>query len=357
MNITFITPGMTYGGAERVISILSNKWVMMGHNVNILIVGENQDCVYCLDDRLKVNYLGGLKGRPIIAHFNFIRAIKKEILSFGTDVAISFMNDACAYTVLALMGTKIPLFYSERNDPTRVNQRKIDKIYRKIVESSAKGFVFQTKGAKAYYKKSVQSRSTVILNPFDTENLPVYDFHNREKEVVSVGRLEVQKNQKLLIDAFALISEEYAEYKLKIYGHGSLKNDLQRQIDKYGLSERILLMGAHKDIFNKISKASLFVLSSDFEGLPNTLIEAMCIGIPSVSTDCSPGGARELINNGENGFVTPCNDAAALAEAMKKVLSDGKLAENFSLEGRKIAERMVSDKIAKDWLEFIKKYK
>ncbi len=357
MNITFVTPGMDYGGAERVISILSNQWVSMGHNVNLIIVGENPDCVYALDNRVKTYCIGGLKGNPIVAHLKLIKDIKKAIISFDTEVAISFMNDTCAYTALALKNTKIPLFYSERNDPTRVNRRKIDKIYRKIVENNAKGIVFQTKGAKAHYKKSVQDKSTVILNPFNADNLPVYDFEKREKEIVSVGRLQPQKNQQLLIDAFALIAKDFPDYKLKIYGDGILKETLQKQIDEMDLSKQVLLMGAHKDIFDKIATASLFVLSSDFEGLPNTLIEAMCIGVPSVSTDCSPGGARELITDGENGFIVPCNDAEALAEAMKKVLSDDETAKKFSVEGKKVIERMECKTIAEVWLRFIEQYK
>jgi len=357
MNITFVTPGMNYGGAERVISILSNQWVSMGHNVNLIIVGENPECVYTLDDAVKVYCIGGLKGKPVISNINLIKNIKKCILEYGTEIAISFMNDTCAYTALALGHTKIPLFYSERNDPTRVNQRKIDKLYRKIVEKHSKGIVFQTNGAKSHYKKSVQKKSTVILNPFDIQNLPEYDFDSREKTIVSVGRLQPQKNQALLIDAFALIAKDFPDYTLKIYGDGVLKGELQNKIAKAELENQIILMGAHKDVLNKINTASLFVLSSDFEGLPNALIEAMCIGIPSVSTDCSPGGARELIDNGENGFVVPCNDASALAKAMKKVLSDNELAQKFSIEGKKISRRMESKEIAKKWLDFINNYK
>ena len=165
------------------------------------------------------------------------------------------------------------------------------------------------------------------------------------------------ENQKLLVDAFALVSKDFPDYKLKIYGDGHLRDELQKQIEDYGLTEQVILMGAHKDIFNKISRASLFVLSSDFEGLPNTLIEAMCIGIPSVSTDCSPGGARELINDGENGFVVPCNNPQALAYAMNKVLSDNELAQKFSIEAKKISKRMESKEIAEKWIEFINNYK
>ena len=356
MNITFVTPGMGYGGAERVISILSNQWTLMGHNVAILIVGENSDCVYSLDDRVKIQNVGNLNGKPIIAHMKLIKNIKKVMFSLNTDIAVSFMNDTCAFTALALKHTKIPVFYSERNDPTRVNQRKIDKLYRKIVERYSKGFVFQTEGAKLHYKKSVQDKSTVILNPFNAENLPFYDFEKRNKEIVSVGRLQPQKNQKLLIDAFSLIANDFTDYKLKIYGDGQLREELQKQIVDYGLTEQIILMGAHKDIFNKISTASLFVLSSDFEGLPNTLIEAMCIGIPSVSTDCSPGGARELIVDGKNGIIVPRNDKCALADAIRKVLSDEKLAKKISEECKKVSERMKCEKISKQWLDFFDKY-
>ena len=354
MNITFVTPGMTYGGAERVISILSNQWVSMGHNVNILIVGENPECVYELDAGVRVHCIGGLCGKPVISHIKLIKKIKKCILEYGTEVAISFMNDTCAYTAFALGHTKIPLFYSERNDPGRKTASSLkNKFFRKVVESKTAGFVFQTQGARDCYKKSVQKKSKVILNPFNADKLPEYDFENREKEIVTMGRLHPQKNHKMLIDAFAIIADEFKDYKLKIYGDGQLKETLQKQIDDMGLSKQIELMGAQKDILNKINKASLFVLSSDYEGLPNALIEAMCVGVPSVSTDCSPGGAREIIEDGKNGFIVPCNDENALAEAMKKVLSDTELAYKFSVEGQKISERMESAKIAEKWIEYL----
>lgn len=353
MNITFTVPAMMFGGAERVISILSNCWVSMGHNVNILIVGSNPECVYELDKQINVRCIGGLKGRPGIAHFNLMRSIRHEVLKCNTDIAISFIADTFAYTALSLVGTNIPLIYSERGDPSKRIHRKGMKIYHKIIEKFADGTVFQIEGAKQFFSKRIRKNSVVILNPFNTEKLPDYDFENRKKEIVTMGRVCSQKNQSLLIDAFSLIANEFSDYVLKIYGEGELKETLQKQIDELGLSGQVELMGAQKDVLNKINKASLFVLSSDYEGLPNALIEAMCIGIPSVSTDCSPGGARALIENGENGLIVPCNDAKSLADAMKKVLSDDDLARKFSINGKKIANRMESRKIAEKWLEFL----
>ena len=357
MNITFTVPAMKFGGAERVISILSNQWTKMGHNVNIIIVGEDPACAYPLDSIVNVVCLGGPKKRAITAHIQLIRKIRKTILELKTDTTISFLIGTCAYTALALLGKNIPLIYSERADPFVRKKRKSMRVFQALVNVFSKGMVFQTEGAKEFYSKKIQRQSVVILNPFDTDILPRYDIENRKKEIVTMGRLESQKNHKLLIEAFALIADEFKDYKLKIYGDGILKEELQKQIDVLGLSGQVELMGAQKDILNKINKASLFVLSSDFEGLPNALIEAMCVGIPSVSTDCSPGGARELIKDGENGFIVPCNDAKSLADAMKKVLSDNELAQKISVEGKKIAKRMECDQIAKKWIDFIQSLK
>lgn len=196
---------------------------------------------------------------------------------------------------MAITGLHIPLIYSERNDPNRVNQRKVDKIYRKIVEHRADEFVFQTTGAQKCYPKKVQKRSVVILNPLDVTGFPTHDFTVEKKEIVTVGRLEPQKNQKLLINAFSELAKDFPDYTLIIYGEGSLRNELENYIISKGLQSKVVLPGVKNNIQEYIKDASLFVLSSDYEGIPNALIEAMAIGLPCVSTDCSPGGARELI--------------------------------------------------------------
>lgn len=353
MNLMFITPGMIYGGAERVISILSNEWIKLGINVTIVITSEETSCVYSLSDKIELVYLNGLNKDKFLPHLDLIKRLRKLIKEKNPDKIISFMNDTCAYTIISTIGLNIPIFYSERNDPNNVNQDIKNKIFKKIVEICAKGIVFQTEGAKLYYSKKVQKKSKVILNPMNLENLPLCSHLERKKEIVTIGRLENQKNQSLLIKAFSIIYKKYPDYVLKIYGKGSLKEKLLKLIKELKLEDKVYLMGNSKNVLNEIKDSSLFVLSSDYEGLPNALMEAMVIGLPCISTDCSPGGARMFIEDGKNGYIVPCNNKEELIKAMDKVLASRLIAKKIGEEAKKLKDNVKSEIIAKQWLDFL----
>lgn len=354
MKLVFITPGMTFGGAERVISILANLWCDMGHDVSIFITSSNKSSVYKLNEKVNVEYYDHYIENGV-SHFKLISSIRKFVDKEKPDCVLSFMNDVCAYTIISLMGKNLPIIYSERNDPSKTNQRKIDKIFRKIVEFGATHIVFQTEGAKQCYSKKVQRKSSIILNPVELNRIP-----NRKKEdinyseIVTVARLEPQKNQELLIDAFNLVSKKHQDVVLKIYGEGSLKNKLQRKIDELGLKDRVFLMGAKQDVLEWIKESYCFVLTSDFEGLPNSLIEAMSMGIPCISTDCSPGGARQLLGN-DRGLIVPCGDKERLAEAINMYLENKDIAMKYGEVAYKLRDEIESHTVAKEWINLIEK--
>lgn len=354
MKLVFITPGMTFGGAERVISILANIWCDMGHEVSIFITATDRQPVYKMNKKIKVEYFADYNEKGV-SHFKLIAAIRKFVRKEKPDSVLSFMNDVCAYTIIALMGTGIPVIYSERNDPNKTNQGKFDKVFRKIVEIGAKYIVFQTNGARICYSEKVQRKSSIILNPVNLDKIP--DRINEEinySEIVSVGRLEPQKNQELLIDAFSVVRETHKDVVLKIFGEGSLKNKLQNKIDELGLTEHVFLMGAKSDVLEWIKESFCFVLSSDFEGLPNSLIEAMCIGIPCISTDCSPGGARQLLGD-DRGLIVPCGDKERLAEAINMYLENKDIAMRYGEEAYKLRDEIESHTVAKEWINLIEK--
>ena len=163
-----------------------------------------------------------------------------------------------------------------------------------------------------------------------------------------------QKNQKLLINAFSELAKKIPDYTLVIYGEGSLRKELEKFIESKGLKDRIFLPGAKNNIQEYIKDASLFVLSSDYEGIPNALIEAMAIGLPCVSTDCSPGGARELITNGENGVIVECRNSNELATAMARLLTDRESAKKMGTNAKKIYTRVDKNLVCNRWLDLIR---
>lgn len=354
MRFLFIASGLRFGGAERVMSILANEWHRQGEEVKFLLTGTPAESRYPLDAGIEIvsDFEAAQKVR--FEQFIHIREIRKECTGWKPDAVISFYNDICALTAIAIRGLHIPLIYSERNDPNRVNQRWIDKFYRKIVERKADRVVFQTEGARRCYPDKVQRKSIVLLNPMDTASFPIHDYEDEEKTIVSVGRLEPQKNQRLLIDAFSLIQDRLPDYRLVIYGEGHLRDQLEDQIQKKNMQNCVFLPGAKTGIQDYIKKASLFALSSDFEGLPNALIEAMAIGLPCISTDCSPGGARELIQHGKNGLLVPCDDAEKMADAMEEMILNRELAIQCGKNALEIRKRVESSAIAKEWLSYLK---
>ena len=354
MKLVFITPGMTFGGAERVISILANLWCDMGHDVSMFITSSNKPSVYKLNEKINVEYYDDYKENNV-SHFKLISSIRKFVNKEKPDCVLSFINDVCAYTIIALMGKNIPIIYSERNDPNKTNQRKVDKIFRKIVELGASHIVFQTEGAKQCYSKKVQRKSSIILNPVELNRIPDRKKEDIDySEIVTVARLEPQKNQELLIDAFNLVSKKHQDVVLKIYGEGSLKNKLQNKIDELGLKDKVFLMGAKQDVLEWIKESYCFVLTSDFEGLPNSLIEAMCMGIPCISTDCSPGGARQLLGD-DRGLIVPCGDKEQLAEAINMYLEQKDIAMQYGESAYKLREEIESHTVAKEWISLIEK--
>ena len=354
MRCLFVSAGMLYGGAERVTSILVNEWAKSGCDTKILVTRTDGVSKYPLSQNVVVVSCYADVKKAKIGQLTIIKTIRNICREWKPDIVISFYNDLCALAAIAVFDLRIPLIYSERNDPNRTNQRRSDQIYRKIVENRAEKIVFQTKGAQECYPLKVQKKSLVILNPLDTDAFPIHDFSYEKKEIVSVGRLEPQKNQKVLVDAFSMLADEFPDYNLVIYGDGSLRKELETYIESKGLINRVLLPGAKSEIQDYIKDASLFVLSSDYEGIPNALIEAMAMGLPCVSTDCSPGGAREVIKNGKNGFITPCGDAFALKVAMSKILTNKKVAFQIGKNAQEIRRRADRKIIADKWLNFVK---
>ena len=184
MKILFVSAGMLFGGAERVTSILTDEWGKRGHETKILVTRTEAISKYPLSDKVTLVSCYDNVSKAKIGQIAIIKKVREICKEWKPDVVISFYNDLCALSALAITGLHIPLIYSERNDPNKTNQRKSDQLYRKIVEHRADKIVFQTKGAQKCYSKSVQDKSVVILNPLDTAGYPIHDFSHEKKEIV-----------------------------------------------------------------------------------------------------------------------------------------------------------------------------
>lgn len=242
--------------------------------------------------------------------------------------------------------------FAERVDPA-VYPANIAKLLKKYARK-ADGFVFQTEDARAWYGDSVKDIKTAVIpnaiNPVFIR--PKYAGEKR-KVIAGAGRLNDQKNFSLLIGAFAQIAPEFPDYNLVIYGEGEKRRELEKLVEELGLRERVSLPGNIQNIADEMEQNSLFVLSSDYEGMPNALMEAMALGLPCISTDCPCGGPRFLIQNGENGILVPVGNEEKMTEAMRRVLEDKMLKEKLAKNAVQIQERLTSDKIYGEWEKMI----
>lgn len=350
MKIVFVLPDMGAGGAERVVSILSYRFVQEGYGVSIVFLCDDK-LEYTLCDKIEKVYLyakDDSKTRRISKIRNYLKSIRK-----AEQVAVLPFHDSCLkYCVCAAFGLGIPVIACERNNPYNKGTSMFDKIKSNLPYLFAQKCVFQTEDAMKYYCKAIRKKGTIIYNPISDRFYDEWTGFD-SKTVVSVGRLVPQKNYALLIDAFAEFHRLYPEYCLNIYGEGSLRQVLQKKIDDYGLSGNITLCGKSKNIGEILSKARFFVLSSDYEGMSNALIEALVSGVPVISTDHPAGGARALIRNGYNGLLVPTGNVNELVRALKYFAENPDMAAEMGKKAKKIKENLTVDKIITEWEEII----
>lgn len=345
------------GGAERQIVLLSNQMAMRGHEV-VLCVLVNNLSTYEINNRVRVEdltYVENTAITPVGKILKRLAAFRKFIKKEKPDVIINYNLQSSYFCLTLTRQQRGKVVYSERGDPYDDEYSGLLGKLRDITVPRMDGLVFQSEGARDFFPNVVKQKSVVIHNsvnvPQDKYPIPAH----REKRIVNVGRLHPQKNQKLLIDAFAKIALSFPDYTLEIYGDGDLHDELISQIEGLGLSERVKIIPSRKDLWDCIHNASLFVLSSDFEGMPNALMEAMALGLPCVSTDCRPGGARTLIEDGNNGLIVPVRDVEALEQAMSLCLSKTDISESIAVNARKIVETH-SEKVLFDrWEVFLRK--
>ena len=354
LKIAICIPSLGSGGAERVTSILANKLNENGYEVSIIML-SHMLCVYPLSDEIKVESLDcdDDANMPYLKRFiTRLKKIRRAVSAISPDVIISFMSETNIDVCFALLGMNIPIIVSERNDPAVDPRSKIKQIMRKVAYLKPNGFVFQTPDAQAYFAKRIQKKSRIILNPL-TGMLPSPFDGEREKRIVAVGRLNRQKNFHMLIDAFSEFVKSNPEYVLEIYGEGSLEETVKEYITSKNLDGRVLLKGFCKDVHERTLSAQMFVMSSDFEGMPNALLEAMAIGLPCISTDCPCGGPRMLIEPYKNGILVPVNDSKKMLEAMTYMVTHPAQAKEMAQNAVGVRERADVNVIYGQWAEMI----
>lgn len=331
------------GGAEHVTANLANYF--SNDIYDVVVVTTKPEC----NEEYKLNS-------------NVRRECKKSIFELRSflieerpDIILVMFAPSSVRMSIALIGLNIPIIISERNDPNNYSGKKITKILYQICMFFSDGLIFQTKEVLDYYSFCKKPLKTILLNPIDINQFPSENVKKRRNVIVNVGRLHPQKEQKMLIKAFSEVVNSHPDYSLEIYGSGELKDEFDNYIKSLSLSNKVFLKGEYEDVLYRINDAQIFVLCSSYEGMPNALIEALCLGIPSISTDCPCGGPKELITDHINGTLIPNKDIQSLILAINELIENENIRNKYHDNSQKIRKKFSSNEIYMDWINFINK--
>ncbi len=288
----------------------------------------------------------------VMRHKKLRDCIKKE----QPDVVIAFCVKANYRAAVSMLGMSIPLIISVRSDPNVEYVGRSARIMNRIMEKRANACVFQTKDAKAFFSEQLQKKSLIIYNPMGQQYLAEEKVQERNQTIVTVGRMVMEKDQVLLLQAMKNIHEQFPKYDLKLYGEdggdGS-KEILCEFIEENKMDTYVTLMGVVKDVKKAIKESALFVLSSSHEGMPNALMEAMVMGIPCVSTNCPCGGPASLMEDGKSGLLVPVGDVAAMEAAMIYMIENPEQADEMGKQAMKLLHQVHPDEVYRQWKNLV----
>lgn len=350
------TGTLSSGGAERVLSIMSTPFANSFDEVQYVmwLDAKYPEIFYKIDPRVRIIRVSVESDSSSIWHQ--ILWFRKYIISEKPDIVLSFMVMVCFTVTASLLFTGIKQVVAERNDPRYFK----NKILRRIINysylsSDVKGILMQTEWNKSFFKnRKLLEKTTVIYNPVNIESkyIGAALYAAKKDLVVSVGRLTRQKQQSVLLQAFAIFHKTHPSYQLVIYGEGEERENLTLLAAELGINDSFILAGRSNEIMKVLLSAKAFVISSEYEGMSNALLEAMCVGLPCISTKVS--GATDLINDGKNGFLVEVGDYNRIAKVLTLLATDDQLREQISKESIQVYELLNHNIICQQWVDYLK---
>jgi glycosyltransferase involved in cell wall biosynthesis len=344
-------------GAERVMAGLADYLCDRGWET-VLVTQHTDPDEYTLRHGIP-RRLSDIEGREISRSriLNFVRRYRKLQKIWKEerpDLILSFIGKNNVMALGTSARYHIPCVVAVRGNPAReYKDPEVRKQAFRLFPKAA-GVVLQTERAADYFPEDIRRISVVLPNPLNAAFLrPVYTGE-REKTITAVGRLDANKNQSMMIDAFDRIRERFPEYRLMIYGEGEDRKKLESKIAAMHLQDRVFLPGSISNVPEVLEKTSAFLLTSDSEGLPNAIIEAMALGVPVIATDCPCGGPAYLIQDGENGLLVPCRDTEKLASALGRVLENREFAGELGRRALYVREKFAPEKALAAWETYLR---
>lgn len=354
MSVMFLVSNLKCGGMERTVAYLSKYFAEHDEKTSIVCISDEK--FYEISDKVDLIMLNIKspcrsvidRGMHIIQRYFKIAQV---ICSKKPDAIICVDPELIRFFWYLKRIIHFKLITSERSNPLVDSEKKTESKRKAFGRSD--GIIFQTERAKDCFPKNIREKGIVIPNAVGNEmayNIPPVSV--RRKAITAAGRLWDQKDYPTLIKAFSLFYKEHPDYVLEIFGEGVEKNNLQEFAKSLQVFDQVHFMGVSQEALLSVLTSSCYVLSSKYEGMPNSLMEALAVGTPSISTDC-PFGPRELITDGENGLLVPVGDSEKLAEAIAQMVDNVEFARNCGENGRKILKTNCVDTIAEKYLNYI----
>lgn len=342
------------GGAARVMVNLANAFYKSGEQIhfvmNFTAEHDYELCKgierYVLDNNTRAK-------KYLHRTINRIVGLRKLIKSIKPDICVSFMKENNYRLVAANLGLQPKTIVSVRNDPNRTYGNGVRRLFSYIILGLSDGIVFQTTDAQVYFPSFIRKKSAVIMNEV-SDSFFVQSEHYGSY-FLAAGRLSRQKNYPMLLEAFKKVCDHHPDIKLKIFGEGKLLGQLKQMSERLRLNSNVFFEGFSGDMKQVYSDAICLLLTSDYEGIPNTMLEALASSVPVISTDCPCGGPRMIIQNDKNGYLVPVGDTEAFAYAIEKVVTDKSHHTKLKQGAYNTAQLFRSDIILAKWNDFLNK--
>lgn len=355
-EVVFVAPALMGGGAERVACSLASYLINKRIGFTFLLT-KSGNCDYAVPEGVMIADASE-GGR--LTPFGQIRAIRKMMEERPLATFISFLPHQNMYTVLARFGLKNRVVLSVRNDPSfDFGGNRALQAIRNYLYGYADAIVFQTHEEALSFPERVRKKGSFILNPLSS-GTPAPYCGKREKTVAASGRLTAQKNYPMLLKAFARFFESHPDYRLDIYGASHPEFDNEASEDELsdlawnlGITQKVTFHGFCSNANEKIRTSSMFVMASRYEGLSNSMLEALSMGVPTICTRCGGGGPQMVIKDGVNGFLVDVDDVDAMAERMCRIADDDEFAVRIAAEATKLRDSIAPDVIGEKWLDLL----
>lgn len=338
------------GGAERVMSLLASSWSERGDEVTLVTL-DAAPPFYPLHEAVRLDRLDRMGRAPGVGRLasaaGRLGALRRAVRRSRPDVCVSFVDRLNVPVLWATRGLGVPVVVSERVHPGFVDDR-VWRTIRRVSYMSANAVVAQTERTASALRTPFGPRVVAIPNPVTEVGGLRASLAGRR--VVAAGRLVPQKGFDVLLQAFASSLARHPGWTLHVYGEGPLRNELEVQARRLGISDAATFEGRTNRLLDELATADVFVLSSRFEGFPNVLCEAMAVGLPCVATRCLTG-PEEIIDDGEDGMLVPVDDAAALSGALDALLGSAEERARLGTAAAQVSERLGLESILARWDE------